>query len=333
VISITTELTPWDKAVLISIGHAIVDDDLQTEEYVGKSTAGPGAGGRSVFFTDGKRRVRLSIRKESPLKIRKGNDGVTIERNGEVLAEGALEPVGFHCPQQAYITVSEQCTYHCAFCPVPRLNGPVKSPERVLSMIDQVYLSGDLGAISLTGGVTETPEKELDRMTSLVENLAREYDVPVGVSVYPTSGSSDQLYAAGAHEVKYNVETMDPVLFSRYCPDLALDHVLKELTSAAQLFGKNHVSSNMIIGLGETDETVLSGVELLAQMGVIPVLRAISINPDIPLPGASRPSAERLFHLASASKEILGIHGLSPLHARTMCLPCTGCDLIPDRDL
>ncbi|WP_245926558.1 radical SAM protein [Methanospirillum lacunae] len=332
-IYITIELTSRDKAVLISVGHATVDTDLQTEEYVGRSTAGPGAGGRSVFFTDGKRRVRLSIRNDSPLHIRKEKDGVVIERNGEILAEGSLEPVGFHCPKQAYITVSEQCTYHCAFCPVPRLNGPVKSPERVLSMIDQVYLSGDLHAISLTGGVTETPEKELDRMTALVEDLVREYDVPIGVSVYPTSGSSDLLYAAGAHEVKFNVETMDRDLFSRYCPDLKLDQVIKELKHAAPLFGKNRVSSNMIIGLGESDETVLSGVETLAAIGVIPVLRAISVNPDYPLPGAARPTAERLHHLALSSKKILGAHGLSPLHSRTMCLPCTGCDLIPDLDL
>ena len=331
--SITTEMTPRDKALLISIGHARVDPELLTEEYVGSSTAGPGAGGRSVFFTDGNRRVRLSIRNESPLLIKKEKDGVIIEKDGKIIAEGELEPIGSHCPQQAYITVSERCMYHCAFCPVPHLNGQIKSRERVISMIDQVYLSGDLRAISLTGGVSESPEKELDRMSNLVEDLVREYDVPVGVSVYPTAGSSDELYAAGAHEVKYNVETMDPAIFPRVCPDLSLDRVLEELKYAAPLFGKDHVSSNMIIGLGESDETVISGVNTLAQIGVIPVLRAISINPNLPLPGATRPSADRLYHLATSSKEILGKYGLSPVHARTMCLPCTGCDLIPYRDL
>ncbi len=170
-------------------------------------------------------------------------------------------------------------------------------------------------------------------MEGLVKDLVREYDVPIGVSVYPTAGSSEELYAAGAHEIKYKVETMDPVLFSRFCPDLGLDHVLNELKHAVPLYGKNRVSSNMIIGLGESDETVISSVEKLASIGVLPILRAISINPDYPLEGASRPSAERLYHLAQSSKKILGEYNISPLHARTMCLPCTGCDLIPDRDL
>ncbi|HWQ67145.1 MAG TPA: radical SAM protein [Methanospirillum sp.] len=330
---IIRELTARTKAELLSIGHAQVDPALQTPEYVGSSTAGPGAGGRSVFFSAGGRRVRLSIRPESPLHISAQDEEVVIEKDGVIIAEGELERIGSHCPNQAYITVSEQCCFHCAFCPVHTLKGPVKSRERVLSIIDQVYLTGDLRAISLTGGVEKSPDLELDRMTRLVEEVVREYDVPVGVSVYPTDKSSDELYAAGADEVKYNVETMDPAIFPRVCPDLSLDQVIRELTYAGDLFGKDHVSSNMIIGLGETDETVLAGVTQLAGIGVIPVLRAIAIHPSLPLPGAVRPSAERIFSLAAATKEILGKNGLSPLHARTMCLPCTGCDLIPDHDL
>lgn len=326
-------MTSHDKALLISIGHATVDAALQTPENVGSSSAGPGAGGRSVFFTSGGRRVRLSIRQESPLSVIPEGDGVIIEKDGEVIAEGYLEPIGSHCPRQAYITVSERCSFHCAFCPVPLLNGQIKSRERILSIIDEVYISGDLEAISLTGGVEQSPERELDRMTGLVEELVREYDVPIGVSVYPTSESSDALFAAGADEVKYNVETMDPEIFARVCPDLSLNQVLTELSHASQVFGKDRVSSNMIIGLGETDETVISGVRHLAGIGVIPVLRAVAINPSLPLPGAVRPSADRLLTLAESTKEILNKNSLSPLNARTMCLPCTGCDLIPGRDL
>jgi biotin synthase-related radical SAM superfamily protein len=326
-------MTSQDKALLISIGHATVDKALQTLENVGSSSAGPGAGGRSVFFSSGGRRVRLSIREQSPLTVRPDGDGVVIEKDGEVFAEGILEPIGAHCPHQAYITVSERCSFKCAFCPVPHMNGPIKSTDRILAIIDKVFLAGDLQAISLTGGVENSPEQELDRMVGIVKELVHEYDVPVGVSVYPTNGSSDALYAAGAEEVKYNVETMDPAIFSRVCPDLSLERVISELSYAARLFGKDHVSSNMIIGLGESDETVIKGVDLLTGIGVIPVLRAVSINPSLPLPGAARPTADRILNLAFATKERLHAHDLSPLHAHTMCLPCTGCDLIPDRDL
>lgn len=138
-----------------------------------------------------------------------------------------------------------------------------------------------------------TPDQELKRRGKLVEEPVHEYDLPIGISVSPTVESSDILYAAGADEVKYNVETMDRDIFSRVCPDLSLDQIIHESEYAVDIFGKDHVSSNMIIWLGETDEIVFSGVKHLAGSGVIPVLRAVSIHKNLPLPGAWRPSPDR----------------------------------------
>lgn len=325
-------LTSEKKAECISIGSVRLDPALEIPEYIGRSTAGPGAGGRSIFFLSDNRRVRLSIRDTSPLSIRPDGDGVVIEHNGTLVASGSIEPVGAHCPHQAYITISERCVFSCAFCPVHRLQGPVKSTDDVLALIEEVFTRGDLEAISLTTGIEKTPDDEISRMEHLVKTLRREYDVPIGVSVYPTTDSSDRLFAAGADEVKYNVETMDHHLFTRICPDQDLDYILSSLRYAGRLFGKNHASSNIIIGLGESDENVISGVDEIASYGVIPILRPVVIHPSNPIPGASRPSAERLLRLGSSAKEAFSKHGVSPLHAKTMCLPCTGCDLTPFRD-
>jgi biotin synthase-related radical SAM superfamily protein len=74
-------------------------------------------------------------------------------------------------------------------------------------------------------------------------------------------------------------------------------------------------------------------VEYLAKMGVIPVLRPITIPPlrkeELE---ATRPSAERLLKLAQMTREILDKYGLHVEVAQTMCLPCTGCDITPVRD-
>jgi hypothetical protein len=99
-------------------------------------------------------------------------------------------------------------------------------------------------------------------------------------------------------------------------------------------FSKNRVSSNFIIGLGESDECVLSGVAQLAEIGVIPNLRPISPHPlradEVKV---QRPSAERLLKLARATRKVLDEHGLRADLAETMCLPCTGCDITPHRDV
>jgi len=171
-------------------------------------------------------------------------------------------------------------------------------------------------------------------MVRVVRALAQRYDLPIGVSVYPTDTSSEKLAAAGACEIKYNVETMDPEIFAWVCPGLSLDFILSSLENAVRVFGKNRVSSNFIVGLGETDACVQEGIETLASMGVIPTIRPISPHPlrkgEI---AVERPSAYRLILLARLNKSALERYGLDVRVAQTMCLPCTGCDLTPQRDL
>ena len=156
--------------------------------------------------------------------------------------------------------------------------------------------------------------------------------------MYPTEDSSIRLMEAGAVEIKYNVETMDREIFGRACADMDLDFVLATLKDAVDIFGRNRVFSNFIIGLGESDRTVRGGVETLAGIGVIPILRALNPHPLRPdlldvCPDAARPDADRLLRLARFEREVLDAHGLRADVSETMCLPCGGCDLVPHRDV
>jgi biotin synthase-related radical SAM superfamily protein len=327
-------MTPEEKAYLISIGSASIDEALVPALLPTTATAGPGAGGSSIFIRSGGRRVRLSINPASPLRVVPDSDGVAVVRDGETITRGSIERPLCHCPEQAYITVSERCVHDCKFCPVPKLDGGIKDTETVARMVEEAAASGSLSAISLTSGVAGTPEQEVERMAAVVRELRARFDLPIGVSVYPTADSTAILRAAGADEIKYNVETMDPTIFARVCPGLSLPFILDTLAGAVEVFGRNAVFSNFIIGLGEEDGMVRDGVNYLAELGVIPILRPISASPlragEITV---ERPSAERLLRLAVMTRKTLERHGLDPRRARTMCLPCTGCDLTPFWDV
>jgi biotin synthase-related radical SAM superfamily protein len=280
-------------------------------------------------------RIRLSIKENSSLSVleAKGEGNVALFYEGEELLRGRLEPAAAHCPDQAFITLCEKCIFDCKYCPVPKLQGHVKNEEEVLGIIDDVLQAGKLKAISLTSGVETSIEGEVERVLKLLPAL-RKYNVPVGVSVYPTEGCSRKFYEAGVSEVKYNVETMDREIFKKVCGDLSIDDILDRLKEAVDVFGKNRVFSNFIIGLGESDDSVREGIETLAKMGVIPVLRPV--NPHPLRAGdcfTERPTHERLLKLAKLEAEILKKYGLNPGLAKTMCLKCTGCDLVPGVDL
>ena len=329
------EMNAEIKALLISIGSANIDEKLlQDATRTTIPSAGPGAGLESFFIKSGCHRVRLSINQNSPLKVVEYRNGVAVIKDGKPIAAGKLEPALSHCPEQAYLTISGRCIYDCKFCPVPLLRGEIKSLDKILRLVEEADKTGELRAIALTSGVANSPEDEVNRAVQIVKALRARYDLPIGISVYPTETSSEELYKAGATEIKYNVESMDPVVFARCCPGLSLSLVLESLEKSVKLFGKNKVSSNFIIGLGESDECILYGVRRLSKMGVIPILRPISPHPLRSGEAlVQRPSVERLLKLAKATREILDENGLRSDQAETMCLPCTGCDITPHRDI
>ena len=296
---------------------------------VARSTAGPGAGGAgAVFFSSGGRRVRIPVGTNGPAVMIVGPGGsASLSCNGETV-EGRVEPVGLHCPRQAFVTISESCVFECAYCPVPHRQGPRKTVGEVIDLVDEV--AGSVDAIALTSGVAISVEEEEEYVCGVVEALRR-FHLPIGVSIYPTPETPARLAALGVTEVKFNLEAATPDLFVALCPGLSYATVWDALEASVPLFGRGHVFSNVIVGLGETDDELDACVDRLVRLGVVPILRPLT--PNAGCRDRHPPSAERLARAARHLRSALDSEGLAPSVALSMCGACTGCDLAGWRDL
>ena len=315
------------KARLLAIGTVQVTGE-PADYYYSSSTAGPGAGGKgSLFFTCDGHRVRLSLADHSPVTVKHVGDGRAVLTIDDEEFEGMLEHPALHCPRQAYITISPTCIFSCRYCNVPVLKGKRKTIEEIESLVESVY--GSIDAISLTSGVMESIEEEEVYTCEVVSRLTR-FNLPIGVSIYPTLQTPARLKEAGVVEVKFNLEAATPDLFAVMCPGLSFGSIREILIDSVRLFGRGHVFSNIILGLGESDSEMEACIDSLCSDGVIPIIRPL--NPTAELNEFSRPDAariERIFRYMSSAMER---SDLNPATALTMCPACMGCDMIPGRD-
>lgn len=312
------------KAELLSVGTARLTGKDATP-YLSSSSAGPGAGGKgSVFFSIGGVRIRFANYESSPVEIMHMGDGLAILRYSGMELSGRLDKVGLHCPEQAYITVSSGCIFNCRYCNVPHLPKRRKTIKEIHAMVENI--KDRIEAISITSGVYSDISEEEDYVCAVVKDLAG-FGLPIGVSIYPTGETPARLKSLGVKEVKFNLECATPELFTRLCPGHDRGLIIRVLKKSVELFGRGHVFSNVILGLGETDDEMKDCIRELTEMGVIPVIRPL--NPVAGFSGSSRPEAGRLLLISRYHEQALQSAGLDDRDALTMCVKCRGCDIVP----
>jgi len=335
------------KAILLVGGSVLLPKDFHLPFKASRSTAGPGAGSVSVVFTFEGLRVKKSISRErGEFELHETAAGLSMTHRGKpFLDKVEMRPTIYHSPEQAFINLHQECIYDCKFCTSPRLGKDATKDldlEKVRRMIIEVADRKDLCAVSITSAVVGSPEATIDEMVNVIRMVRSELgnDIPIGVEPYVSELSQiDRLKEAGADEIKMNVETFDPEIFQKVCGELDLDWIMEALTHAVAVFGPGKVTTNIIFGMGESDRSILDGVERLARMGIVPTLRPLRLN-EINRPVLERAlgplepvTSKRVLSLSRRSKEILMRYDLTPTTYRTMCHHCRCCDIVPFADI
>lgn len=333
------------KAELILGGSVRIPKDWKIPVRISRSTAGPGAGSRAIVLRFNDLRVKKSISTdEGEFDLVPYEGGIRLEKDGRTLIdEVEIEPVIYHSPGQAFFNLDQSCEFHCLFCNSPLLGVEVTkglTPEKIADMVAEASEREDFVSIALTSGVVGGVEATVERMARTVELIKERVPwAPFGVEPYVND--PEQIYRlrdAGADEIKINVESADSVIFSIVCPDLDYNNLHEMIEIAVEVFGRGKVSSNIIVGLGESDEAIIAEVEHLAEMGCVAGLRPLKVNElnrlalEEALGSLRQPSPERLIRLGEEQKRILDEHGLDTRTFSTMCFECRCCDLVPFRD-
>jgi len=111
----------------------------------------------------------------------------------------------------------------------------------------------------------------------MIKRLAEETNVPVSVLISPTILKKTDLQAmkdSGADKIGVAIDLATPELFDRFrgkgvSGPHRWEHYWQILEQSLEVFGHQHVGAHLMVGMGETEEEMVSLMDRLWQMGVL----------------------------------------------------------------
>ena len=133
---------------------------------------------------------------------------------------------------------------------------------------------------------------------ALLKALKEATELPISLDTCPISrGDMEALREAGIEKVSIPLDAATPKLFDRIKGAAAggpyrWEGHMEALRMAVEVFGAGNVMSNIIIGLGETEEEAVEVIQRLMDMEIKAVLFAFTPITDTPLSDRPQPPLE-----------------------------------------
>lgn len=344
------ELAVWSKkkAELIVEGEVHVDKGTPLPVFPIKSSGGPTSSRPHLVLAFGPEGTRVKVAMTSSKsrfelrRTKEGSDEFIILKNGKPFIEKvSVIPAVMHAPEQAFINLEPTCDRGCLFCSADTERDLGWTAARWIKLIVETFRNKSFDAVAITAGMPHGTQSMVDLMIDVVAGVRYALPIiPIGIEPNAVSREAlEMLKAAGADELKVNVQTATVKIFKKVCPRLDRADILRCLRDGVEVFGPGNVASNVIIGLGETDTQVLKCVKDLAAMGIVANIRALRVN-DANIKKLEKAlgkkvgvkDPERLIRLMNEQAKIFAKRGLDPRFFRTMCHRCACCDLTVGRD-
>ena len=212
----------------------------------------------------------------------------------------------------------------------------MKKPEQLAEVAEAaVRLDGVTQMIMTTGtsAAKDRGARHLARCVAAVKAVAPNLAIQVQCEPPGDLATIADLRDAGADSIGIHVESLDDEVRRRWMPGKAtvpLDEYRAAWREAVRVFGRNQVSTYLLVGLGEDPDELVAGAAELIDMGVYPF-----VVPFRPLAGtlavedgAQAPSPALLADVTSRVAKELQAGGMRGADQKAGCAACGACSVL-----
>jgi radical SAM protein (TIGR04043 family) len=157
--------------------------------------------------------------------------------------------------------------------------------------------------------------------------------LPVQVQIEPPDDFDwfGHLKENGTEALGLHLESFDEVVLARIAPGKhaqGRDHYLAAWEAAVEVFGRGQVSTYLIIGLGESRQSVVDGCRAAIDRGVYPFVVPLRPSPGSILAHAVPPSPEYVREVYELVAPLLAEAGIMSQDTRAGCVRCQACSAL-----
>ena len=244
-------------------------------------------------------------------------------------------------------TVVQTCVRYspdqrCRFCSIEESlrSGATVAVKRPADLAEvaaaAVRLDGVTQMVMTTGtsAGSDRGARHLSRCVAAVKDAVP--SLPVQVQCEPPADLAviTELHEAGADSIGIHVESLDDEVRRRWMPGKAtvpMEQYHAAWREAVRVFGRNQVSTYLLVGLGEDPDELVAGATELIAMGVYPFVVPFRPHPGtlaVETDGARAPDAaivERVSREVAAQLRLAGMVGADQ---RAGCAACGACGVL-----
>jgi len=230
----------------------------------------------------------------------------------------------------------------CRFCSIEEslrsgATTAVKRPAELAEVAEAAVRLDGIRQMVMTTGTSAGTDRGARHLARCVRAVkAAVPGLPIQVQCEPPADLAvlTELRDAGADAIGIHVESLDDDVRRRWMPGKAtvpMAQYREAWREAVRVFGRNQVSTYLLVGLGEDPEELISGARELIDMGVYPFVVPFRPHPgtlavDIDKAGApDSATVEKVSREVAASLRMAGMAGADQ---RAGCAACGACGVL-----
>jgi radical SAM protein (TIGR04043 family) len=240
-------------------------------------------------------------------------------------------------------TVVQTCVRYpedqrCRFCTIEEslragATTAVKTPDQLAEVAEAAVRLDGVRQLVMTTGTTAGPDRGARHLARCVRAVrAAVPGLPIQVQIEPPESGTAiaDLHRAGAVAIGIHVESLDDEVRRRWMPGKAtvpMSAYEAAWDEAVKVFGRNRVSTYLLVGLGEDPDELVAGAAGLIDRGVYPfvvpfrpMLGTLARRDGVPAPPAAL--VDRVTRRVAA---LLRAAGMAAADQRAGCAACGAC--------